>query len=1154
MRLYLYEKKADGSNGQLIGYQNQNGWIMPEGIQGADIDFSNTQFTGVGGSEGNYYDNGTVQYNPEQHNLQVRLMQADSNANESNGKSINNNSVTDVIEGYIFKAAPYGNITSGNTTVLNLKKAYPVAYHVAVQKGEGVDLNSLNEQGIKLYAEAAHQNNNKDYYVANINNVGGPGTEAGEYSVTVCDNGANVNWTNSPSDTFSGNEPTKARLVKNFSNPNSYTELTDGTFIKIEDDVFVVSYPEKTVVDDKETDPNNPKTVYTDYVKIEKIQVSNDYSYTSVLGSGVYYGITAQYFDQGGHIQSNFAANKYYPGNIVEPDLAGNGSMIVIADPQPASDGYYLEIGGSHVDGTDTVVYMGNNGTRDNVRNVSQRDWVHVVPSETDYLNESIVQPIINHGISISNELLQHGATFDPKTCNIDLIDLPEDATIYLDGDALKDWISKSKDDGLHITKHPNQTIVFNFDSTSDITLGQYHIRYDRNSNYRVTESPVGKNDATNTFMDNLAQHMVFNCSSAKNVTITNMVGMVLVPRSDSYTLINGTSAGWIISNGTVHNDGAEWHSVYSQLPSSTKTNLTVGKTVDGNTPAKNQKFEFLLEHLNTNHQWIQVPAPANAPEHFNPTQNVNGAVSFNNVALADEDAGWNVYKITETGIVQGTPGEYVTNNQTVYAFVRYIQVGTTKIATPPIYYITAEEDDEDVVLFKESSFNKEAESLNGALGTPSGDGVIRLKKMPKPSFENEQKKSGLYFKKKVIGVGNDNDTFTFRITLTLDENTSENKVIYKLKKTGNINAENITFKRIEGTNDFTAQVTLKRNQTANIDKIPEGVHYTIEEIKVNNKHITAGQTVDGYTIDSEHISQEGVVTEEDSDPREFINDRRVVTHFQIKKHVTGNTSDSTYADYKDEEFEFVLTPLNGVLADGTAIAAEDVPMPEDAGTTAEAKAENTAIFGTITYSDEGTFYYTITETAGSTPYMHYNTNPVYVKVVTTQVNNKIETTVSYSDELEGSYSTNVQNVTNTYTVTRDLTVDKAWLNAGGSDTWPTGVTVDIQLTADGTAVSGKTAQLSASKTSHKFTDLPKYQADGTTEIAYSVEEVEVPGYESEVGELTNGKITVTNTQKKTSLEVEKTWANADGSDTWPTGVEVTVDIDAESRQDQRNI
>ena len=80
--------------------------------------------------------------------------------------------------------------------------------------------------------------------------------------------------------------------------------------------------------------------------------------------------------------------------------------------------------------------------------------------------------------------------------------------------------------------------------------------------------------------------------------------------------------------------------------------------------------------------------------------------------------------------------------------------------------------------------------------------------------------------------------------------------------------------------------------------------------------------------------------------------------------------------------------------------------------------------------------------------------------------------------------------------------------------------------------MEGETATLSADEPSHTFEDLPKYQADGETEIAYSVEEVEVPGYESEVGDLTNGKITITNTQETVDVEVDKAWLNAGGSTT----------------------
>ena len=48
-----------------------------------------------------------------------------------------------------------------------------------------------------------------------------------------------------------------------------------------------------------------------------------------------------------------------------------------------------------------------------------------------------------------------------------------------------------------------------------------------------------------------------------------------------------------------------------------------------------------------------------------------------------------------------------------------------------------------------------------------------------------------------------------------------------------------------------------------------------------------------------------------------------------------------------------------------------------------------------------------------------------------------------------------------------DITVAKSWANADGTSTWPTGVEVEIQLTADGEAVEDATATLSSTQTSY---------------------------------------------------------------------------------------
>ena len=128
---------------------------------------------------------------------------------------------------------------------------------------------------------------------------------------------------------------------------------------------------------------------------------------------------------------------------------------------------------------------------------------------------------------------------------------------------------------------------------------------------------------------------------------------------------------------------------------------------------------------------------------------------------------------------------------------------------------------------------------------------------------------------------------------------------------------------------------------------------------------------------------------------------------------------------------------------------------------------------------------------------------------------------VSYPDN--GTYATDGQTITNRQTST-SLAVNKEWKLVDGTDKWPEGVTVEVQLTADGKNVEGKVARLTANQPSYKFEGLAKYQADGKTEIKYSVIEKEIKGYEPNVGPTTEGKVTITNTQEATSFTVEKKW------------------------------
>ena len=152
-----------------------------------------------------------------------------------------------------------------------------------------------------------------------------------------------------------------------------------------------------------------------------------------------------------------------------------------------------------------------------------------------------------------------------------------------------------------------------------------------------------------------------------------------------------------------------------------------------------------------------------------------------------------------------------------------------------------------------------------------------------------------------------------------------------------------------------------------------------------------------------------------------------------------------------------------------------------------------------------------------------------------------------------GSTITNTQGSTENY-------VTKAWLNADGSTTPPTGATVEFTLYADGAATQHKvtldgtadtrptgTAGYESEPWTATFINLPKYKTGTTTEIAYSfVETSGYAGYTPSTTEQVGSGSTITNTQDDTSAHATKAWSNADGSTTPPEGASVVFTLYAD--------
>src|SRR5699024_2158 len=113
-----------------------------------------------------------------------------------------------------------------------------------------------------------------------------------------------------------------------------------------------------------------------------------------------------------------------------------------------------------------------------------------------------------------------------------------------------------------------------------------------------------------------------------------------------------------------------------------------------------------------------------------------------------------------------------------------------------------------------------------------------------------------------------------------------------------------------------------------------------------------------------------------------------------------------------------------------------------------------------------------------------------------------------------------LQNEVDVTQATTEVTVEKVWQGSEKES-------VTIKLLADGE--EKESVDLTVNEDwKHTFEDLQKYKSDGT-EIEYTVEEVEIDGYTSEITGSAEDGFTVTNTRTgPTEVPVEKVWQGSE--------------------------
>lgn len=284
---------------------------------------------------------------------------------------------------------------------------------------------------------------------------------------------------------------------------------------------------------------------------------------------------------------------------------------------------------------------------------------------------------------------------------------------------------------------------------------------------------------------------------------------------------------------------------------------------------------------------------------------------------------------------------------------------------------------------------------------------------------------------------------------------------------------------------------------TTNDDGIAESSIYSESDIKKGNFTVTEIEAPEGYELNPTPfemtVGQDGAI--------KTVTNKRSKAKVKIKanKKLTGR-------ELKAEEFEFTLTDQDGKVKE-----------------TVKNDKDGNIAFSELEFDKAGTYTFKIAEKAGSDTNIKYDTKTVTATVtVADKGKGALEATVSYDDE---------KAFENTYTPAKtEVPVKKVWKDENNQDgKRPTSVTV--KLLADGQD-TGKTLELTeANGWAGSFKDL---DADkGGTPIQYTVVEVTVPGYTSEVTGNAASGFTITNSYSPETVDVKatKNWDDANNQD-----------------------
>lgn len=491
------------------------------------------------------------------------------------------------------------------------------------------------------------------------------------------------------------------------------------------------------------------------------------------------------------------------------------------------------------------------------------------------------------------------------------------------------------------------------------------------------------------------------------------------------------------------------------------------------------QAYPDIKADVEAVYSWLCALSPSNAPNV--PNVNVSFAAEVEQVTsghvliLYDLFDGFEDYNESLNVYVTEIVG---TNENLIFEkpFNEFVPVGEGRYAMDLPNTITGSSlkvtlngynDYEDVVIYEAKK--AEAETSQPFIGY--GKARVPFSKMEQIDMPIQT--GSLIVRKTVSGEGSDaHNAFTFTVTLMQNGDTPN----------GDIVCGDVTF-----TNG-TATFTLKHNESKTIESIPAGFTYLVEEsgnggyaVTVNNTDATtasgiivAGQTAtaafDNYKPSGGHI---------DPDPN------------PAKVALTATKTLDGIAP-KGSSFVFVLKDENGRIVQTKSNNGDQI------------------FFDTMSFSNTGTYKYTVEEVAGNDRNINYDGN-VYTVIIKVTKSGDYHAEISYEKNgtayqgklvfANTTKSSPPVIVPDNYTVS--VSVSKVWKD-GGSSNRPS--YVSVQLYRNGNAY-GNTVTLSESN-SWRYT-----WSNLDDDYTWTVNEVNVPrGYTRTVTR--SGDVwTITNTK-----------------------------------------